>query len=85
MVIQMTNEEAIEVLKDMKGVFDTRSHNQYSLPALDLAIKTLKKQVPVKPKYLRWCNFGCPECEKELPTGSQLKRYPHCPNCGQAL
>jgi hypothetical protein len=31
-------EKAIETLKDMKGVFGTRSHKQYSLSALDLAI-----------------------------------------------
>ena len=36
-------EKAIETLKDMKGVFDTRSHKQYSLSALDLAISALEK------------------------------------------
>lgn len=36
-------EKAIETLKDMKGVFDTRSHKQYSLSALDLAIAALEK------------------------------------------
>ena len=38
-------EKAIETLKDMKGVFDTRSHKQYSLPALDLAISALEQQL----------------------------------------
>ena len=38
-------EKAIETLKDMKGVFDTRSHKQYSLSALDLAISALEKQL----------------------------------------
>ena len=38
-------EKAIETLKDMKGVFDTRSHKQYSLSALDLAISALEQQL----------------------------------------
>ena len=38
-------EKAIETLEDMKGVFDTRSHKQYSLSALDLAISALEKQL----------------------------------------
>ena len=51
MVVRMNDiKKAIETLKDMKGVFDTRSHKQYSLPALDLAISALKKQIPKKIK-----------------------------------
>ena len=38
-------EKAIETLEDMKGVFDTRSHKQYSLSALDLAISALEQQL----------------------------------------
>ena len=38
-------ERAIETLKDMKGVFDTRSHKQHSLSALDLAIAALEKNL----------------------------------------
>lgn len=34
----MKTKEVIAILNDMKGVFDTRSYKQYSLPALDLAI-----------------------------------------------
>jgi len=37
--------KAIETLEDMKGVFDTRSHKQYSLSALDLAISALEQQL----------------------------------------
>ena len=37
--------EAIETLEDMKGIFDTRGHSQYSLSALDLAIFALEQQL----------------------------------------
>ena len=50
-------EKAIETLEDMKGVFDTRSHKQYSLSALDLAISALEQQL----------NNGWIPVEKELP------------------
>lgn len=41
----MKIEKAIETLKDMRGIFGERSHNQYSLPALYLAISALEKQL----------------------------------------
>ena len=50
-------EKAIETLEDMKSVFDTRSHKQYSLSALGLAISALEHQL---------ANGWIP-VEKELP------------------
>lgn len=42
-------ERAIETLKDMKSYFNDRSHRQYSMPAINLAIEALEKQIPKKP------------------------------------
>ena len=87
----MTNEETIDVLKDMKGVFGTRSHNQYSLPALDLAIQALEKQIPKKP-YLDKSDerilYKCSNCKRiritkwddSLRSGIETE---FCPHCGQ--
>lgn len=75
-------EKAIETLKDMKGVFDTRSHKQYSLSALDLAISALEKQIPQKGIP---CNSAknhdfveCGACNKDMGM-----YYQYCPKCGQ--
>lgn len=57
--------EAIKILKDMKGVFGERSHSGYSLPALDLAIEALEKQIAQK----RVGEEGyphCPSCGESL-------------------
>ena len=83
-------EKAIETLKDMKGVFGTRSHKQYSLSALDLAISALEKQMPKKPLEQRYVNYEienelighCPSCQLRWDV-AYWQRY--CSNCGQKL
>ncbi len=87
--------EAIKILKDMKGVFGERSHSGYSLPALDLAIEALEKQIAKKAKstgmkfkaldvetkevVMYECS-PCPSCEKWIS-----KIYKYCQHCGQRI
>ena len=50
----MKIDETIAILKDMKGVFSPRGHSQYSLNAIDGAIKVLRKQIPIKGTIKKW-------------------------------
>jgi rubrerythrin len=81
----MNIEKAIETLKDMRSIFGERSHNQYSLPALDLAISALEKQIPKKPKQytdtFKMTYYFCPICEYVRITGNQKR----CDVCGQKI
>ena len=81
----MKIEKAIETLKDMSGIFGERSHNQYSLPALDLAISALEKQIPKKPKQytdiFKMTYYFCPICEYVRIIGNQKR----CDVCGQKI
>lgn len=91
-------ERAIETLKDMKGVFDTRSHKQYSLLALDLAIAALEKQIPKKPieeekQYSEDYGFNsdilCPVCNNYIGYYTEAMCKPeymqYCNECGQRI
>ena len=80
-------ERAIETLKDMKGVFDTRGHKQYSLPALGLAISTLEKQTPKKPQEVDvdLSTFVCPNCLSTIMYTDEKETHNHCLSCGQRL
>ena len=81
----MKIEKAIETLKDMRSIFGERSHNQYSLPALDLAISALEKQIPKKPKQytdiFKMTYYFCPICEYVRIIGNQKR----CDVCGQKI
>ena len=81
----MKIEKAIETLKDMRSIFGERSHNQHSLPALDLAISALEKQIPKKPKQytdiFKMTYYFCPICEYVRITGNQKR----CDVCGQKI
>ena len=70
----MKVKETIEILNDMKGVFGTRGHEQYSLTALDLAIESLEKQIPMK-VLKEWdytkgditrYRYHCSSCESQI-------------------
>lgn len=47
----MKDNEVIETLNDMKGVFGKRGHSQYSLYSIDRAIAALEKQVALEDSY----------------------------------
>lgn len=80
----MDDREVINILNDMKGVFGERTHNQYSLYAIDRAIEILEKQIPKKPLNQRVRNEeligSCPTCKLKWNVGYWEK---HCSNCGQ--
>ena len=83
-------EKVIETLKDMKGVFGNRGHEQYSLLALDLAISALEKQIPKRPIYHEETEedyeyHECPNCEDIFDASTTLLKYKYCPECGQLL
>lgn len=77
--------KAIETLKDMKGVFDTRGHKQYSLSALDLAIASLEKQIPKKPNKVFNGTESIPICECGAEVYMFPKSFKGCPYCLQAI
>ena len=88
----MNIEKAIETLKDMRSIFGERSHNQYSLPALDLAISALEKQIPKKIIYDYGLNeTRCPRCNTifgyayEEDETEDMYYAPYCYECGQCL
>ena len=79
--------EAIEILKDMKGVFGERGHSGYSLPALDLAIEALEKQIAKKPKKIKLrqgTQWLCPACGSTVAgLGVGIYKEFYCNECGQ--
>lgn len=87
----MTNEETIKILKTE---LEVRSNGYYdhlqsggkgdceeeaSLNALQLAIKSLEKQIPQKPYKVGIRDYECPKCHKVL----HVVGYP-C-RCGQMI
>ena len=64
--------------------------------AIDLAIKSLEKEVPKKPKKLSYeplirhgWEYECPECSKAIGINSVgfdfTDEDPFCPSCGQKI
>lgn len=78
----MTYEEAVYQLTNFEG-----THETPSIEAIELAIKTLEKQIPKKPINKNKVNDGyfwewvCPNCEV-IQIGTEK---PYCPECGQAM
>lgn len=71
-------EKTIETLKDMKGVFGERSHERYSLAALDLAISVLEKQIAKKPKKIKLrqgTQLGCGKMINISDLAEHLTQY----------
>ena len=83
-MIKIKDEEVIETLNDMKGVFGERGHSQYSLYAINRAIAAIEKQIPVKPinKTGRYSgHYLCPICNKMYWKDEAVPNY--CQGCGQ--
>ena len=56
--------------------------------ALDLAIDTLEKQIPMEPEFTDdyMDDAYCPNCENfEFELGASTWKLPYCPMCGQAI
>ena len=89
----MTPQEAINIIEDVTWQDNSR-HNGKIVPAREIAISALEKQVPKKPKKKEENQYStfydCPCCggylvskiDGELCGG---QKYKYCYRCGQAL
>lgn len=84
----MDNNTALEILKRDRA-YVVKNAGRIHVEALDVAIKTMEKQIPKKPKmrHLKWCdgyNDGwCPNCDSYV---QELEYDMHfCQACGQVL
>lgn len=84
----MTNEEAIKGLLNVKmQMFEESPFTE----AVDLAIKTLEKQIPKKPiidigydtEGNVWNDWQCPCCRKSYLLDEE--EYNYCFECGQSI
>ena len=74
----MTLEEAIGIVKCAIGEIEWKYPLDYA-EAFEVAIETLEKQIPEKPKDDGW--LYCPICGRDV----LMDRFDYCPDCGQAL
>lgn len=92
----MTNEEAIEIIKNMSICLARGNGKLQFFTALKTAIKALEKQIPKKPlKQVKTIYLSkatevlCPACNKSVCTwitlDSHSKKVPYCRYCGQML
>lgn len=81
----MTNEEAIEILQEEH---DWAQLLSYVNEALRIAIKSIEKQIPKKPKYVmdniehNFYECMCPNCKKYH---REFYPFAYCNHCGQAI
>ena len=83
----MTYEEVIDNLKYLINEDCTDTQHDF-VEEIKISIEALKKQIPKKPTKTRG-KYGHTECAccgwiVESFCGD-LKQYPFCPNCGQAI
>ena len=77
----MTPQEAINIIEDVTWQ-DNGRHCGKIVPAREVAISTLEKQIPKKVvKHNGSELYHCPNCDTYF-LGSGFK---HCTDCGQAL
>ena len=79
----MTYEEAINIIEDVTWQ-DNGRHYGKIVPAREIAISALDKQIPKKPQEIIVIDreiFACPRCNEFLH--GYLQSY--CADCGQAL
>ena len=75
----MTENEAIEIIEEYKGLFPNARNEGESL---DMAIKALEKQIPNKPIFSEDKQFAlCPCCDMK----GLADKQEYCDNCGQKL
>lgn len=87
----MTIKRAIVELENKKKLFCFSCADVDSNSALDMAIVSLKKQMPKKPAPKDKYHFSCPLCKNELGIAREdISVYDmtppnFCYHCGQAL
>ena len=87
----MTESEAIKELRNIRpkgGIIP-----QKRAEAIDIAIKSLNKQIPKSPTYegdgyapdgtFVWDEWLCPHCGSRFEVG--YDDYNYCPDCGQKI
>ena len=87
----MTESEAIKELRNIRpkgGIIP-----QKRAEAIDIAIKSLNKQIPKSPTYdgdgyapdgsFVWDEWLCPHCGSRFEV--DIDDYDYCPNCGQCI
>ena len=90
----MTNQEALDVLRDMNMLLICSSNERLykkCSPAIYVAIESVKRQIPQKPfedpleEGILFTRYKCPSCGcRRLGHGFDLDKC-HCPECGQKL
>ena len=86
----MTLQEAINIIEDVTWQ-DNGRHYGKIVPAREIAISALEKQIPKKVELykhngdFKWANYPCPYCGEMLGLEINKRYVKFCPNCGQAL
>lgn len=82
----MTPQEAINIIEDITWQ-DNGRHDEKIVPAREIAISALEKQIPKKPFkeviVKKNTRMVCPVCFVNLHYLVEQQNY--CPDCGQAL
>lgn len=76
----MTYEEAIELLKRNKPTSDPRKCGQELCLACDIAMESIEKQIPKKPKEMLFSDTGICQCGTFV-----TENETYCCVCGQAI
>lgn len=79
----MTASEAVRRIKEHNRIHNKKERQAILITeALNMAVKALEKQIPMKPKYryIRGSGFPyCPVCDENVLCDS------YCPKCGQKI
>lgn len=81
----MNEKEAIEILT---YVVTNGMEKDGEDEALDIAVKALNKQIPMKPLGEHYAHMRCPACNHRIPSGggsSSRRRDNWCNYCGQRI
>ena len=84
----MDIEKVIKWLKAISAM-QNQSIDKYSLverkESLDIAIKAVKKQLPMEVKEIHVDEYFCPACGSENNCNDRIVEHKYCPECGQRL
>lgn len=82
----MTNEEAINLIDNLKGMIEDNQNNDYD-GAFKLAIEALEKQIPKKPNIVinKIKYYNCGSCGSNVRFEDEYRYLHYCGICGQAI
>lgn len=84
----MDIEKAIEWLKAISATQNESVHKNSLVErkeALHMAIKAVKKQLPMEVKEIHVDEYFCPACGSENNCNNRIVEHKYCPECGQRL